>query len=123
MVLFVTHSDRMMAVAATANQTIATTADDKAVKIWGLRGIAAMRHSMEGHQESVMSLCFSPRGSLLMSGSRDQTVKLWDCTKGKLLLTLQAHDGTVFGLEHHPSERCFMSCSDDQVICLWEYDL
>jgi WD40 repeat protein len=120
---FVTHCDQMMAVATTANQMIATAANDKAVKIWELRGVVAMRHSMEGHQESVVSLCFSPIGSVLMSGSGDKTVKLWDYTKGELLFTLQAHDGTVFGLEHHPSERCFLSCSDDCVICLWEYDL
>ncbi len=44
-----------------------------------------------------MSVAFDPQGETLASGSDDKTVKLWDVHSGKLLRTLEGHQGT--GLE------------------------
>ena len=33
--------------------------------------------TLSGHQDHVQSLAFSPRGELLVSGSRDKSVHLW----------------------------------------------
>lgn len=37
----------------------------------------AVMQKLTGHQDHVQCLAFSPDGSLLISGSRDQTVRLW----------------------------------------------
>lgn len=51
-----------------------------------------------GHTSFVFCLAYSPTGSLLASGSFDETVKLWDISTGKLLRTLPAHSDPVSGI-------------------------
>ncbi len=46
-----------------------------------------------GHGGEVRSVVFSPDGKILASGSRDNTVKLWDSQTGALLRTITGHDG------------------------------
>lgn len=40
-------------------------------------GDGAVMQALNGHQDHVQSLAFSPDGSLLVSGSRDKTLRLW----------------------------------------------
>lgn len=47
------------------------------MKIWDSH-TGKLVHSFRGHTGLVSSLAFSPKGWLLVSGSRDHTVKVWD---------------------------------------------
>ncbi|MFW5766414.1 MAG: WD40 repeat domain-containing protein, partial [Coleofasciculus sp.] len=42
-----------------------------------------------------MSVSFSPDGKALVSGSLDNTIKLWDVQTGKEITTLNGHDFPV----------------------------
>jgi WD40 repeat protein/formylglycine-generating enzyme required for sulfatase activity len=44
-----------------------------------------VRATLQGHQEQVWSLAFSPDGRILASASGDQSVKMWDVATGKEL--------------------------------------
>ncbi len=39
--------------------------------------------TLKGHTDSVYSVCFSPDGKRILSGSADNTVKVWDATSGQ----------------------------------------
>jgi len=43
--------------------------------------------TLKGHQDTVLCVAWSPDDSLLVSGSRDQTVALWDVKTGGLVRT------------------------------------
>ena len=40
-----------------------------------------------GHTDAVLALAFSPNGKLLVSGSSDETVRLWNTDTGQLIRT------------------------------------
>ena len=46
---------------------------------------------LNGHSGMVTSLALSPDGNTLLSGSTDQTLRLWDWRTGNLLRTLTGH--------------------------------
>ena len=39
---------------------------------------------LAGHTDSVQAVAFSPNGKLIVSGSADKTVRLWEAETGKL---------------------------------------
>jgi WD40 repeat protein len=45
---------------------------------------------LHGHTSWVRSVSFSPDGRVLVSGSQDETIKLWDVKMGECLKTLRA---------------------------------
>ncbi|KAH8746762.1 NWD1 like protein [Diaporthe sp. PMI_573] len=52
----------------------------------------AYLQTLKGHDSSVHSVAFSADGQRLASGSRDNTVKIWDPASGQCLQTLKGHD-------------------------------
>jgi len=44
---------------------------------------------LKGHKETVTCLALSPSGNLLVSGSQDSTVRVWDLKSGKVLKAIK----------------------------------
>lgn len=58
--------------------------------------------------------------NLLASGSRDKTIRIWNCELGSCLVTLIGHDNWVRGLAVHHSNKFLYSCSDDKSVRVWD---
>ncbi|RJE17766.1 NACHT domain protein [Aspergillus sclerotialis] len=81
---------------------------------------SAELQTLEGHSHPVASVAFSYDGSLLASGSDDQTVQLWDPTTGSLKLSLEGHVGPVNSVTFSNDGRLLASGSDDRTVRLWD---
>jgi serine/threonine protein kinase len=75
--------------------------------------------TLRGHTEKVSSVAFSPNGQLLVSGSYDQTLRLWYAPEGRLLHILRGHSGSVHTAAFSPDGKLLASGSDDLSVRLW----
>jgi WD40 repeat protein len=81
---------------------------------------SAALQTLEGHSSSVSSVAFSPDGKQVVSGSDDQTVKLWDTATGAALQTLKGHSGSVTSVAFSPDGKQIVSSSSDRTVRLWD---
>jgi WD40 repeat protein len=63
------------------------TCDEREIKIWDISTLSEVA-TLQGHQDSITAMRFSPDGKTLLSSSRDGTVKAWKVEVGKYLLDL-----------------------------------
>ena len=67
--------------------------------------------------------CNEKNEKYVLSGSKNETIQLWNRETGKLQCTIYAHQNTIFGLDHHPTDNAFVTCGGDGYVCYWEYEL
>ena len=70
---------------------------------------------LEGHANAVTCAAFSPDGKTLATGSKDQTVILWDVTVRKRREVLRGHANDVICLAFSPDGRTLAASSGDPV--------
>jgi Tol biopolymer transport system component len=71
-------------------------------------------------QEAVMSVAFSPDGSLLATGHQHGTARLWDARTARLVGTLTGAGGDVRGLAFSPDGSTLAVASCDRQVRLWQ---
>ncbi|MGK0187511.1 MAG: WD40 repeat protein/tetratricopeptide (TPR) repeat protein [Verrucomicrobiales bacterium] len=72
------------------------------------------------HSGAVTSVFFSPDGTRIVSGSRDNTVKLWDADTGNEIASLEGHSERVTSVAFSPDGSRIVSGSFDNTVKLWD---
>ena len=81
---------------------------------------ARLRATLKGHTDFVSSVAFSPNGQTLASGSRDDTIRLWNPHTMGHFRTLIGHSNDVTSVAFHPVGTWLASGSWDTTIGVWE---
>jgi WD40 repeat protein len=65
-------------------------------------------------------VAFSPDSKLVVSGSWDKTVRLWDAVTGAALQTHEGHSDWVSSVAFSPDSKLVVSGSWDKTVRLWD---
>ena len=75
--------------------------------------------TLNGHKYGVYSVAYSPDGTKIISGSWDNTIKIWDANTGQCLKTLEGHSDDLESVAYSPDGTKIISGSDDPTIKIW----
>ena len=76
--------------------------------------------TLEGHSYDVNSVAYSPDSTKIISGSGDNTIKIWDANTGECLKTLEGHSYGVYSVAYSPDGTKIISGSHDKTIKIWD---
>ena len=75
--------------------------------------------SLKGHVAPVYQCCFSADSRLLVSASKDTTLKAWDVRMGKLKEDLPGHRDEVYAVDWSPDGEKVGSGGRDKQVRIW----
>lgn len=127
---------------------LASCSDDQSIRLWDVATGACLESQiMNGHEHVIETLAWLPPAAvttvmtssdfegqfpaaaagakpedrpLLLSGSRDKTIMLWDGATGSCLKVYKGHNNWVRGVWLGSQGKNFFSCSDDKSVRVWD---
>lgn len=75
--------------------------------------------TLTGHTGAVNTVAISHDGQTLVSGSDDQTIKIWNLFQLQELRTLRGHKNWVYSVAISPDGKTLVSGSKDNTIKVW----
>ena len=131
---FTEHSGSIYALCLSSDgQTLISGSRDKTLKIWHLHTINTynsnsinrligdgLMDTFTGHSDSINAVAISPNGQIVVSGSEDNTIKLWNLNTGECIATLERHEAGVRAVAISPDGQLLVSGSADNTIKLWQ---
>ena len=77
-------------------------------------------NTLVGHTKSIISVACSSDSQFIVSGSSDQTIKIWDTKTGQCLKTFVGHTDWVHSVCFSPDGQFIVYGSFDKSIKIWD---
>ncbi|XP_039983739.1 WD repeat, SAM and U-box domain-containing protein 1 isoform X2 [Xiphias gladius] len=104
---------------------LASCGQDSHLKIWAINKFSSgackmqLLHTLTGQSAPVLSCAYSSDGQLLVSGSVDKTVTVYDAKNAVLLYTLNQHERYVTACSFSPTSPLIATGSMDKTVNIW----
>jgi platelet-activating factor acetylhydrolase IB subunit alpha len=107
---------------------LASCSSDLTIKLWDPSDEYKNIRTLPGHDHSVSAVRFVPSGAaaspssgnLLVSASRDKTLRIWDVSTGYCVKTIRGHNEWVRDVSPSFDGRWLVSAGVDQTARLWD---
>lgn len=107
---------------------LASCSSDLTIKLWDPSDEYKNIRTLPGHDHSVSAVRFVPSGAagspssgnLLVSASRDKTLRIWDVTTGYCVKTIRGHADWVRDVMPSFDGRFLLSAGNDQTARIWD---
>ncbi|GBP16829.1 WD repeat-containing protein 48 homolog [Eumeta japonica] len=123
-----THKDYVRTLAyAKDKEQVASAGLDRAIFLWDVNTLTALTasnntvttSSLVGNKESIYSLAMNPPGTIIVSGSTEKVLRVWDPRNCTRLMKLKGHSDNVKALVVSRDGSQCVSGSSDGTIKLW----
>ena len=107
---------------------LASCSSDLTIKLWDPNDEYKNIRTLPGHDHSVSAVRFIPSGAagspssgnLLVSASRDQTLRIWDSSTGYCVKTIRGHSDWVRDVSPSFDGRWLVSTGNDRTARIWD---
>ncbi len=121
------HSSGISVLTRIGNNLFASGGSNGEIKVWDINMIGMLKYTFDwttnSHKDIIKSMSTFADGELLISGSFDTTIKVWNMKNGTLIKTFDSTNGghtwyveTVVQV----ARNVFASCGNDYDIKVWQ---
>jgi len=89
------------------------------IQVWHVPSGQCIK-TLQGHISQIGALVWDHARNLLVSGSLDQTFRLWDGETGRCLKTIHSHKSRIWKLVWSPNGEQLATASENRTISIWE---
>ena len=101
---------------------IASSSTDQTVRLW-TNAVGGKNKILKCHPSPIRSVDFSSDGKLLMTGSNDKTIKIFELyPKHKFISSYKGHSNWVRCARFSPDNRLIGSCGDDNAVIIFDVE-
>ncbi|KAJ8593339.1 WD40 repeat-like protein [Rhizopogon salebrosus TDB-379] len=117
------HSNRIWSLACVGTSyNLMSTSDDGSIRQWKRDG-ESVGEPWEGNGGAIGAMAVSPDETMVVSGSIDGRIRLWNRNNGKMVGNpWEGHNAPVRCLDWSPNARQVASASEDSTIRRWNPD-
>lgn len=98
---------------------LAIGSTDRKIRLYSTANFSDKPKILTHHADWVNSITFSDDGKLLLSASRDRTVKIWDLQADKQLLLFPDHQNNVYSVAIRSDGKQALSGGEDHQLRTW----
>ncbi|KAJ9610028.1 beta transducin [Cladophialophora chaetospira] len=112
------HRTDIRCVALSSDDRMLATASQGSLKIWNTKTQTCLRTLDCGH---ALSISFLPGDKIVVVGTREGTLEVFDIAASTLLDTLAAHERDIWSLQVSPDGKSLITGSADKSAKFWQF--
>jgi U3 small nucleolar RNA-associated protein 12 len=114
------HRNDIRALALSSDDRMLASASSGGLKIWNVRTQNCLRTLECGY---ALCCAFLPGDKIVVVGTKDGDIELYDIAASSLLDKIPAHEGAVWTMQVHPDGKSLTTGSADKSVKFWNFEI
>lgn len=98
---------------------LVSVSQDRIAKVWDISR-CLVYHTLIGHNAAIFAVDMNEDGTLIITGSADRSIRLWELASGKCIKVIWASQTTSIMAVSY--SKGFIACSYGETICLYRVE-
>lgn len=114
------HRNDIRALALSSDDRMLASASSGGLKIWNVRTKNCLRTLECGY---ALCCAFLPGDKIVVVGTKDGDIELYDIAASSQLDKIPAHEGAVWTMQVHPDGKSLITGSADKTVKFWNFEI